>query len=843
MFAEASGFSILLFVSVIFHTSLPTFCHDMQTFTKEFARTKRSEESTLNSDNTNRQKRDTVCNSIPDVQNVLSPKTTKHIFSNDENPAISLTWSGNQGVMLALTTRNFGISFRPSRLYRSTNRGQSFVDISDQIGHDTIRKSNGIHLSPNDSGKIILIGYVSPFTSTFHTNIYVSTDTGATFQKAICPFIMDATTLTFSPTDDYSLLAKSTNNSLFMSTDFGREWKLVKNQVHTGKWDPIVKHLFYYTFDPSGRMSSKSTENELYKQMSTATSGTLLAQHVHSFAVQNDFLFLSVQFPGNNGSRVMHISKDQGQTWNAAQLPLINPDQFYSILDMSESMVFVHVDAAGDTGHGNIYTSEERGIIFSKSLTRHLYPNTQGITDFYRVKSLPGVYITSQLTKDNTVHSRITFDKGGVWDSISSPAGSHCPSSEKECKLQIHNYFSASKHVSLPALPLSSPSAVGIIMAHGNLGDGLNFNPPNVFLTNDGGYTWKQPANLSGPYHYGIGDSGGILFAVPSKSELVNTIRFSFDEGDCWHSYKFTDTPIQITGISAEPGEKSTDVSIWGWNRSGDGSWMAITVDFRPAMGDSCGREDYQKWTAHETNTLSDEGCLLGEKKMYFRRAKGSLCVNDQTLVNNPVGQPCACQYSDYICDYAYVRNDQSMCVKDPAVATSNMDICIDNEEEVIETKGYRKIPGDKCQGGVQPNTKTEDLKKSCAKPQIIDEEFGVDPNDFVSYTPRHTSRHIGLVIFLVIIVIMMGVALGVLLYRKRKTMLRVRYTPLAQDDNEAAKRANGSAVHPLVGTSSLVDDDDDTVIVDPSSLANMKPKNGATLSYHDDSDEDLLVT
>jgi len=43
----------------------------------------------------------------------------------------------------------------------------------------------------------------------------------------------------------------------------------------------------------------------------------------------------------------MHVSKDRGKTFNAAQLPLINPEQFYSILDMSEDMVFVHVDRPG----------------------------------------------------------------------------------------------------------------------------------------------------------------------------------------------------------------------------------------------------------------------------------------------------------------------------------------------------------------------------------------------------------------------------------------------------------------------------------------------------------------
>jgi len=43
-----------------------------------------------------------------------------------------------------------------------------------------------------------------------------------------------------------------------------------------------------------------------------------------------------------------------------------------------------------------------------------------------------------------------------------------------------------------------------------------------------------------------------------------------------------------VTGVSAEPGEKATDVSVWGWDRHGDGSWMAITFDFKKIMGSMC---------------------------------------------------------------------------------------------------------------------------------------------------------------------------------------------------------------------------------------------------------------
>lgn len=57
-----------------------------------------------------------------------------------------------------------------------------------------------------------------------------------------------------------------------------------------------------------------------------------------------------------------------------------------------------HVSLA-DTGFGTIYTSDDRGIVYSKSLERHLYTTTGGETDFTNVTSLRGIYITSVLSE------------------------------------------------------------------------------------------------------------------------------------------------------------------------------------------------------------------------------------------------------------------------------------------------------------------------------------------------------------------------------------------------------------------------------------------------------------
>lgn len=133
--------------------------------------------------------------------------------------------------------------------------------------------------------------------------------------------------------------------------------------------------------------------------------------------------------------RMIHVSVDQGETWNMAQLPPVGHEQFYSILSANEDMVFMHVDEPNgwstqkqrpeqvvhptnplptsththttsfvcglfftDTGFGTIYVSDDRGTVYSKSLERHLYTST-GETDFTNVTSLRGVFITSILAE------------------------------------------------------------------------------------------------------------------------------------------------------------------------------------------------------------------------------------------------------------------------------------------------------------------------------------------------------------------------------------------------------------------------------------------------------------
>ncbi|MED6280821.1 Sortilin, partial [Characodon lateralis] len=122
---------------------------------------------------------------------------------------------------------------------------------------------------------------------------------------------------------------------------------------------------------------------------------TIIHEDIFSFGYIGAFLFFSVM-EDPRSPRVMYFSSDQGDTFSQALLPSASTEQFYSILDGDEDMLFMHVDNPGDTFFGTMYTSDDRGILFSKSLERHLFDGHRK-SDFTNITSLRGVYLTNKL--------------------------------------------------------------------------------------------------------------------------------------------------------------------------------------------------------------------------------------------------------------------------------------------------------------------------------------------------------------------------------------------------------------------------------------------------------------
>ena len=63
---------------------------------------------------------------------------------------------------------------------------------------------------------------------------------------------------------------------------------------------------------------------------------------------------------------------------------------------------------------------------------------------------------------------------------------------------------------------------------------------------------------MEGPHHYQIADHGGLLVAVPADTDTPKVVKFSTDEGRCWHQYSFTNEDVMFTGIEIFTKNKRT---------------------------------------------------------------------------------------------------------------------------------------------------------------------------------------------------------------------------------------------------------------------------------------------
>jgi hypothetical protein len=81
-----------------------------------------------------------------------------------------------------------------------------------------------------------------------------------------------------------------------------------------------------------------------------------------------------------------------------------------------------------------------------------------------------------------------------------------------------------------------------------------------------------------------------LLVAVASDSPQPTTIKFSLDEGRCWHDYKFIKDPddaIVMTGLLTEPGNKAMTVGVWGYHPKNK-TWTVFVIDFANVITRKC---------------------------------------------------------------------------------------------------------------------------------------------------------------------------------------------------------------------------------------------------------------
>ncbi|XP_047439794.1 sortilin-like isoform X2 [Mugil cephalus] len=696
-----------------------------------------------------------TCTALPGVESALLNSTNSFTFKVRTIGSLSLAWVGDgSGVLLVLTTFHvplFMVRFGQSNLYRSEDFGKTFKDVTHLINHTFIQSDFGIVISPDHSGKVILTSDVS---DTGGFRLFRSKDFGLTFVSTDLPFA-PLIHIVYNPGDCNTLLTLSIMSDLWLSEDFGATWRKIHDSVCLVRWGP--NNSIYFTTNYNGSCSDKGML-ELRKTVDYGRSFQTIATRVYSFVLGGKFVLASIM-TGTGTERMIHVSVDGGDVWNMAQLPTVNHNQFYSILAANQDMIFMHVDDHGDSGVGTIYVSDDRGTVFSKSLERHLYTTSGSDTDFTVIASLRGVYMTSVLTEDDVVETVITYDQGAKWQPLRTPENSHCNTDTSKnrpnrCRLHIHASYSTAMRMNVPMLPLSQPNAVGLILAHGSIGDAESALYPNVYMSDDGGYSWQLA--LKGPHQYAILDSGGLLVAV-EHTNSVNQIKFSTDEGQCWHTFNFTNDPLHFSGMDSEPGSRSMNISLWGY-RNDFSKWVVITIDFRKLLTRNCSDGDYIEWLAHSTETSeSNDGCVLGYKETFLRLRKDSVCWNGRDFVVNKKRSPCPCTEDDYHCDFGYYRPvNSSECVEQEEMKNRPLEFCLNGTTEQLQTSGYRKIPGDHCEGGFQPERKETNLWRICTSNAL-------HPNSLT----ENSSPNAAVIVMVVIAILLTSAFVGVWLVKK----------------------------------------------------------------------------
>jgi len=189
--------------------------------------------------------------------------------------------------------------------------------------------------------------------------------------------------------------------------------------------------------------------------------------------------------------------------------------------------------------HSNLYMSEG-GEQYTVALKDVIYKDSDdwrqpAYVDVVKCSSVNGTYMANIYDegKETTI---ITYDKGAFWWSLKLMENGKA----KQLHLSMEMYNTLYR---MPQ-PVSTDSATGVILANGwvtDKGEGIParselISKAKAVLSEDGGRTWKVVDQE--PHDFRILDHGGVLVFVP-WNKMVDTVKFSLDEGQTVQSFKF----------------------------------------------------------------------------------------------------------------------------------------------------------------------------------------------------------------------------------------------------------------------------------------------------------------
>ncbi|GAA6042590.1 hypothetical protein JCM8097_003146 [Rhodosporidiobolus ruineniae] len=444
------------------------------------------------------------------------------------------------------------------------------------------------------------------------------------------------------------------------------------------------------------------------------THKKVLFDNIVGFATFEEYAVTATM---NEGSRAigLYVSMD-GKNWALTKFPpnMELGTQAYTVLESTTDSVFLHVTTHADIGSewGTIFKSNWNGTYYSPSL-EYVNRNSRGFADFEKMIGLDGIAVVNvvsnpeeaALSSNKKLQTRITHNDGGRWKPMNPPTkdvlGRQYDCTGTNCALHIHGYTERRD----PRATYSSPSAIGLMLAVGNVGENLlPYSDSDTFLTRDGGFTWEEVHKDAHMWEYG--DQGSILL-LANDEDITDHVTYTLDEGLSWQDYTFGE-PIRVKSIVTVPQDTSRKFILFGTKPDRPESTVSVHLDFSHVTNVKCkldlanpNNDDFELWSPSESR---DEPCLFGMQALYHRRIRDRNCfVGERLPQPHKIEKYCPCGKEDFECEFNYRRDHRGECVLVPGAKplASEPTCAYDQGPFWYDRTAYRKVPHSKCVGGL----------------------------------------------------------------------------------------------------------------------------------------------
>ncbi|RKP09905.1 hypothetical protein THASP1DRAFT_13625, partial [Thamnocephalis sphaerospora] len=578
-------------------------------------------------------------------------------------------------------------------VWRSADEGKTW----NRVGEDLGVEFTGVYRDPFVRERAIFV--------TANSKHYVTDDRGTTLQPLsvpLSPSIFDTPIFQFHPKQPRWLLylgqagcgstraSKDRRDSTecqakaFVSQNGGSDWKAIESYVRTCNWAASAKFSAYaedvvlcevYQRKEGSQRSFVDNPLQLVVGDKFFSNKQTVFDSITGFSLIDEFLMVAVTASGGKGL-TMHVSTN-ARDFAAAQFP---------------------------KGQNRALASVNR--------------DNKGYVDFERAAGIEGVAMTNQVSnpaevsagEEKKLRSLITYDNGRTWKPLTAPKKDpsgrtyRCPS--PPCSLSLHSFTEKED----PTNIFSAPTAVGVMMGVGNVGNHLStYDESDTFLTRDAGHTWR--AIQRGPHLYEFGDHGGILVLVDDRGP-VDHVLYSLDEGASFDKFYFTPSnkKVRVATLTTEPSSTSRRFLLYGTAGRGTTRQVVVQLDFSGLLQRKCvlnmedtSANDFELWSP--TGNSKDHECLFGHVTQYVRRIPDHDCfIGHKFAGAEKQIRNCTCTSADFECDFNFVRSGENKCVLAEGITAPPQTTC-DADGMTHVSTGYRKVPLSTCAGGLELDT------------------------------------------------------------------------------------------------------------------------------------------